>query len=112
MANQGRAALSPMLLHHVRHTGALHQTVVLLTVVPDRRPRVPFQERHTMERLGHGFFHITVRLGFMQRPNIPLTLHNCEMLGLQADLANVHFPIPRKRLAEFRRPRDGEPPRT
>ena len=27
-----------------------------------------------------------VRLGFMQRPNIPLTLQNCELLGFDADL--------------------------
>ena len=83
--------VSPMLLHHVRHNAVLHETVVLLTVVPDRRPRVPFPERHTLERLGHGFYHIVVRLGFMQRPNIPLTLRNCEMLGFTADLQNVHY---------------------
>jgi KUP system potassium uptake protein len=83
--------ISPMILHHVRHNAALHQTVVLLTVTPDRRPRVPLQERHSVERLGHGFFHVTVRLGFMQRPNIPMTLMNCEMLGLEADLDHVHY---------------------
>jgi len=83
--------ISPMLVHYVRHTGALHRTIVLLTVMPDRRPRVPFQERHTLESLGHGFFHVTVRLGFMQRPDIPLALRNCEMLGLGADLENVHY---------------------
>jgi len=83
--------VSPMIVHYVRHTGALHQSVVLLTVVPDRRPRVPFRDRHTLERLGHGFFHISVRLGFMQRPNIPLTLRNCEMLGFDADLDHVHY---------------------
>ena len=27
----------------------------------------------------------------MQRPNIPLTLRNCEMLGFEAELANVHY---------------------
>jgi KUP system potassium uptake protein len=83
--------ISPMLLHHVRHNAVLHQVVVLLTVTPDRRPRVPFHERHALERLGHGFFHITVRLGFMQRPNIPLTLENCALLGFDADLADVHY---------------------
>ena len=39
--------ISPMLLHHVKHNAVLHQTVVLLTVTPDRRPRVPFAERHS-----------------------------------------------------------------
>jgi KUP system potassium uptake protein len=83
--------ISPMLLHHVRHNATLHETVVLLTVAPDRRPRVPFRDRHTLERLGHGFYHITVRLGFMQRPDIPLTLKNCELLGFPADLDDVHY---------------------
>jgi KUP system potassium uptake protein len=83
--------ISPMLLHHVRHTASLHRTVVLMTVASDRRPRVPFQERHSISRLGRGFYHIVVRLGFMQRPNIPLTLHNVELLGFDADLTDVHY---------------------
>ncbi len=83
--------ISPMIPNHVRHNAVLYRTVVLLTVVPDRRPRVPFRERHSIERLGHGFYHITVRLGFMQRPDIPLTLRNCELLGFDADLENVHY---------------------
>jgi KUP system potassium uptake protein len=80
-----------MLLHHVRHNAVLHRTVVLMTVLPDRRPRVPFQQRHTVKRLGHGFYHITVRLGFMQRPDIPLTLRNVELLGFDADLDDAHY---------------------
>jgi KUP system potassium uptake protein len=83
--------ISPMLLHHVRHNAILHRTVVLMTVAPDRRPRVPFNQRHTVKRLGHGFYHITVRLGFMQRPDIPLTLQNCELLGFDADLEDAHY---------------------
>jgi len=83
--------ISPMILHHVRHNAVLHGTVVLLTVAPDRRPRVPFRDRHSLQRLGHGFYHITVRLGFMQRPDIPLTLKNCELLGFHADLSDVHY---------------------
>jgi KUP system potassium uptake protein len=83
--------ISPMLLHHIRHNAVLHRTVVLLSVVPDRRPRVPFRQRHTVQRLGHGFFHITVRLGFVQRPDIPVTLENCALLGFDADLEDVHY---------------------
>jgi KUP system potassium uptake protein len=90
--------VSPMLLHHVRHNAVLHRTVVLLTVMPDRRPRVPFRERHTVERLGHGFYHIVVRLGFMQRPDVPMTLRNCELLGFDADLDDVHYFIGHERV--------------
>jgi KUP system potassium uptake protein len=82
---------SPMLLDHVRHNSVMHDCVVLMTFLPDRRPRVPFAERQSVERLGHGFFHIKVRLGFMQTPDVPLTLGNCELLGFDADFDRIHY---------------------
>jgi KUP system potassium uptake protein len=82
---------SPTLLHQCRHSSVMHKTVVLMTFVPDRRPRVPFAERHSLERLGHGVYRIQVRLGFMQTPDIPRTLKNCQMLGFDADLEHVHY---------------------
>lgn len=82
---------SPMLLRHIEHNRVLHEKVVLLTFVSDRRPRVPFGERHQVHRLGHGFYRITVRLGFMQTPDIPLTLLNCNRLGFDADLEHQNY---------------------
>jgi KUP system potassium uptake protein len=82
---------SPMLLRHIEHNRVLHTTVVLLTYVSDRRPRVPFHERHSVHRLGHGFYRIEVRLGFMQTPDIPLTLINCNKLGFDADLEHKNY---------------------
>jgi KUP system potassium uptake protein len=84
---------SPMLLRHIEHNRVLHATVVLLTFVSDRRPRVPFHERHSVHRLGHGFYRIQVRLGFMQTPDIPLTLINCNRLGFDADLEHKNYYI-------------------
>jgi KUP system potassium uptake protein len=84
---------SPMLLRHIEHNRVLHQTVVLLTFLSDRRPRVPFHERHSVHRLGHGFYRIQVRLGFMQTPDIPLTLINCNKLGFDADLDHKNYYI-------------------
>jgi KUP system potassium uptake protein len=84
---------SPMLLHHVKNNSVLHQTVILMTFVADRRPRVPLGERHLIEGLGHGIYRIQVRLGFMQPPDIPLTLKNCKMLGFEVDLDQVHYYI-------------------
>ncbi len=84
---------SPMLLHHVKHNNVMHQKVVLLTFLHERRPRVPFGERHSLERLGHGFYRIKVRLGFMQTPDIPRTLKNCEMLGFDVDFDHVSYYI-------------------
>jgi KUP system potassium uptake protein len=82
---------SPMLLRHIEHNRVLHERVALLTFVADRRPRVPFAERHTVTRLGHGFYRIQVRLGFMQTPDIPLTLLNCSRLGFDADLDHRNY---------------------
>ena len=78
---------SPMLLHHVKHNGVMHEKVVLLTFVHDRRPRVPFAERHSLERLGHGFYRIKVRLGFMQTPDIPRSLQQLQDAGLRASIS-------------------------
>jgi len=84
---------SPMLLRHIEHNRVLHETVVLLTFLADRRPRVPFHERHSVHRLGHGFYRIQVRLGFMQTPDIPLSLINCNRLGFDADLERKNYYI-------------------
>ena len=82
---------SPMLLHHVKHDGVMHEKVVLLTFDHERRPRVPFAERYSLERLGHGFFRIRVRLGFMQTPDIPHSLQHCKMLGFDIDFDHVSY---------------------
>ena len=84
---------SPMLLRHIEHNRVLHETVVLLTFLSDRRPRVPFHERHSVHRLGHGFYRIQVRLGFMQTPDIPTSLINCNKLGFDADLDHKNYYI-------------------
>jgi KUP system potassium uptake protein len=84
---------SPMLLRHIEHNRVLHETVVLLTFLADRRPRVPFHQRHSVHRLGHGFYRIQVRLGFMQTPDIPLSLINCNKLGFEADLDHKNYYI-------------------
>jgi KUP system potassium uptake protein len=82
---------SPTLLHQCKHSAVMHKTVVLMTFLPDKRPRVPFGERYSLDRLGHGVHHVTVQLGFMQTPNIPRTLRDCKALGFDIDLENVHY---------------------
>src|SRR6202034_375614 len=95
---------SPMLLRHIEHNRVLHQSVVLLSFVMEHRPRVPFDKRHVLERLGHGFYRIQVHLGFMQTPDIPLTLFNCKMLGFDADLDSKNYYLAHETI--LRRPKD------
>jgi KUP system potassium uptake protein len=84
---------SPILLHHIKQNSVLQQTMILLTFVADRRPRVPFAERHDIESLGHGIYRIQVRLGFMQTPDIPVALKSCKMHGFEVNLDQVHYYI-------------------
>jgi KUP system potassium uptake protein len=84
---------SPVMLHHVKNNCVMHRTVILMTVISDRRPRVPFADRHSIEKLGHGFYRIQVRLGFMQTPDIPLALEHCRSLGFDVALDDVHYYI-------------------
>ncbi|MGB8840778.1 MAG: KUP/HAK/KT family potassium transporter [Aliidongia sp.] len=74
--------VSPMLLHQVTINRVLHEHVILLTVQPTRRPRVPADERIEIRDLGHNFHRVIVKIGFMQRPDIPTALRGCVRLGL------------------------------
>jgi len=84
---------SPMLLHHVETNRVLHEDVVLLTVVPTKRPRVPASERLEIQELGNGFHRVVIRIGFMQRPDIPTALRGCSRLGLSFAQENLHYYI-------------------
>lgn len=88
----------PMLLHHLEHNQALHQQVVLLTVVSDTVPRVPAAQRLEISLFRQGFYRVFVSYGFMQSPNIPVALRECERLGLTLDLEKTTYYLGRETL--------------
>src|SRR3546814_13637774 len=59
------------LLHNLKHNKVLHQRVVVMTVVTEDTPRVPYEQRVEIEQLGKGFYRITARFGFIARPHVP-----------------------------------------
>ncbi|MFO0613299.1 MAG: KUP/HAK/KT family potassium transporter [Polyangiaceae bacterium] len=65
----------PLLLHHVRHNKALHETVLLVTVTNEKVPRVT-SKRVNVIPLAQGFYRITIRLGYMESPDVPRALHD------------------------------------
>ena len=77
-----------------------------MSYVFDRRPRVPFHERYAVERLGHGFYRVQIRLGFMQTSDIPLTFQNLELLGFDADVNRKHYYLAHETVV--RREKDSE----
>lgn len=69
-----RDFVPPLIADHIRQMGALPEHSAALTVRFTARPRVRVGRRVRIERLGEGFWHITVRFGFMDVPDVPRAL--------------------------------------
>lgn len=63
----------PLLLHHLRHVKALHQTVMLITLTTEHVPRV-HDERNSLTQLSDGFYRLELHVGFMESPDVPRAL--------------------------------------
>jgi len=81
---------SPMLLHYVRHTGTLHENVVLLTVELSKLPRVPAAQRISLVEIGPGLYRLVITVGFMQRIDVVTALRGCVKLGF-GFCEDVHY---------------------
>jgi KUP system potassium uptake protein len=90
--------IPPVLLHHLRHNQALHETVVLLRVETEDIPRVPAAGRLEIACLERNLYRVVTSYGFMQTPNIPVALRLCEPLGLTIDLDTTTFYLGRETL--------------
>ncbi len=73
--------IPPTLVAHVAQFGALQHTVVTLTVDFEERPRVPADERVVLRRLEDGIWHVAVRFGFVEVPNLIEALDQAHQLG-------------------------------
>jgi KUP system potassium uptake protein len=84
------AETTPLALRaNVEHNHVLHETVVIVSIVFAKVPRIPDGERLVIDDLGYsddGISHITVRFGFQEQPDIPRAL-------LTAPLKEIEAPI-------------------
>jgi KUP system potassium uptake protein len=94
----------PTLLHNLQHNKVLHERVVLLTVTTSDVPHVSTHDRVTVESLGHGFYRLTVRYGFMEEPDIPDALGEATVRGFPIDLNETTFFLGIETLLATRRP--------
>ena len=67
--NPGNAPAA--LLHNLKHNKVLHEQNVIVHVATDDTPRVEAVNRIAVERLSDHFWRVTLRFGFMERPNVP-----------------------------------------
>jgi len=97
-------ATPPALVHNLAHNKVLHEHVVFLTVLTEEVPIVRPQERIQVQNLGHGFYWVTARYGFMQDPSVPDILERARGQGVEARLEATTFFLGRETLIATDRP--------
>jgi KUP system potassium uptake protein len=64
----------PVLLHHLKHNKVLHEKVLLMSIVTEEIPQVDAEDRVECTDMGHGFYQVIGRYGFMETPDVPALL--------------------------------------
>jgi KUP system potassium uptake protein len=72
--SRSETAIPAVLVRHVAQFKALQETVVSLTVRFEEYPRVALADRATVEQVADRFWHVTVRFGFIEVPNVAAAL--------------------------------------
>jgi len=85
------SGVPPVMTWHLRHNRALHERVLVLTVLTESRPRVRSSERLTVTREGENFWRLTARYGFVEHPDIPRLLQQSQAQGCTASLEDVTY---------------------
>ncbi|HEX5059353.1 MAG TPA: potassium transporter Kup [Kofleriaceae bacterium] len=96
--SSGTDGMPNVLLHHVKHNKVLHKQVVLLSVVTENIPFAIGNQSLTLRELGHGFYRVVARVGFMQQPNVPRILARCEKHNLTIVASDTTYYLGRQTL--------------
>ncbi len=92
------ASAPTALMHSLKHYKVLHEKNVILSIETDHRPRVPQEERVRIEPVGQTFSRVTLRFGYMERPNVPQALGIARKLGWLFDIMSTSFFVSRRKL--------------
>jgi KUP system potassium uptake protein len=95
------------LLHNLKHNRMLHERNIVLTIRTADTPRVPNNERISIERLSETFTAVTFTYGFMETPDVVKGLQLCRNRGLNIDLPATSFFLSRRTLRPASRSRMG-----
>jgi KUP system potassium uptake protein len=90
------ATVPQALLHNLKHNQVLHERNVILTVQFVEQPVAAEAERVQLESLGHDFWRVTLRFGFMETPDVPQALQACAARGLEVPPAATSFFLSRE----------------
>jgi KUP system potassium uptake protein len=79
------------LLHNLKHNKVLHERVVLCHVAVDDVPIVSATRRLEVEKLGKGFYKVTIHHGFFEGVDVPRALEEARRYGLALDVDTATF---------------------
>ena len=107
-STSGRTPIA--LLHSLKHYRAIHERVIFMTLVTEDEPWVTPSRRVQVEALSDGFWRVTGRYGFMQKPDVPRLLRQCANQGLDVEVEKATFflgreiivPSPKPGMARWR----------
>ena len=99
------------LTHNFKHNKVLHKRVVLLTIMIEEIPYVEEERRCSVKELGHDFYRVIGRYGFMEEPDAQAILKMCKPCGLNfREMETTFFlsretiiPTERRGLARWRK---------
>jgi KUP system potassium uptake protein len=81
----------PAFLQNVRHNKILHELVVFLKIVTAQVPLVPRAQQLDIGQFAPGIYRVTVRHGFMETPEIPVLLQQCQEQGVPVNLQDTTY---------------------
>ena len=86
-----------VLMHHLKHNQVLHEQVVLLSI---QVLNVPWTNGDAIEvrELGHGFFRVIAKVGFMQSTDVPKLLARCTDRGIVIEPMRTTYYLGRQTL--------------
>lgn len=93
----------PMLLHYLTQIKALHERLLILSILTSDVPEVAANERLEIHDLGHGVYRVICHTGFMETPDVPQLLAQARHHGLNIDLDNLTYYLGRITLVPARK---------
>ncbi len=86
------------LVNLLKHNEALHERILLLSVISAETPTIAEEDRLSVTDLGMGFYRIHAHYGFMETPNILKSLDLLDKIGLPVDIYTTSFFLGRETL--------------
>jgi KUP system potassium uptake protein len=88
---KGSGAAPPALITNTRHNRAVHERVLLLSVVTSDAATVPDAERVQIEEYGKGFYQVQLSYGFTEDPDVATALSEMDDPRVRFDAERLTY---------------------